>query len=176
MIAKTKLFFFSLAIAAILGNAAYTAYTIVDAKAVGQNTAFDQLSRWKAEYDSLRPFQVQWEQQIQPASQVEDLYSILKIAALDTYGFTVDTATLIVTKIESVIAADSTPLQTDRVCLASAGQSGIVVTADNIYPTLITGLNQLAKRKDVEIASITFSTTNTNRGTATFQLCIRLRR
>ena len=175
MIANTKTLLFSIALAGIFGSAAIPAYKTLENKASSQMIAVHQLARWKSEYESLRPFQQQWDQKLTSAAQVDDVYTILRIVGLEKYGFTVDTEKLVVTKIDALMAADGTPLNADRVCLATAGLQGIVVTADNIYPTLITGLDRIAKRKDIEIPSITLSA-NGNVATATFPLCLRLRR
>jgi len=84
-------------------------------------------------------------------------------------GGSVDGTTMTLT------SADGTPLDADRICLATAGHSGIIATADTIYPTLLNGLDQIAKRKDIEISAITLTATD-HIAKATFPLCLRLRR
>lgn len=174
MFANLRAMIFSAAFAAVLLYAAYPAYTTVDKKAASQTASLNQLTRWKSEYETLLPIQAEWDKLLVPAAQVNDIDTLLRIVGFPKYGFNVETDKIAVNSPEALEANDKTPLAADRVCLVTAGQPGVVVTADTIYPTLINGLDQLARRKDVEIKSITL-TSKGRTATATIGLCLHLR-
>lgn len=159
--------------ALILAYYGYATYQTVNEKAEAQSRSVQQLTRWKAEYTSLLPYRTQWDKQIPPASMVNDIYSLHKILALDSYGLQADATKITVTKIEA-ISISEIPIATTRVCLATAGYPGIRVTAPFIYPDFITALEALAKRRDIEIASLTITTVD-GVASAILPICLRIR-
>ena len=174
MFTNLRTLMFSVALAIVLLSAAYPAYNIVYRKAIAQTASLNQLTRWKSEYETLRPVQAEWDRLLVPAAQITDIDSLLRVVGLEKYGFTVENEKLTVTAPETVKTPDETPLDADRVCLATAGQPGVAVTADTIYPTLINGLDRLAKRKDIEIKSMTLASKGRT-ATAMILLCLHLR-
>lgn len=169
----TKPILFGCVIAGIFAYAGFTAYETVATKARAQASSLGQLSRWKSEYESLRPFQAKWDQLLPASASINSLYDLRGVVNFEQYGLQVDLGTLALTV--SPIMREGVPLLADRVCLTTSGQPGVVATAANIYPTLIAGLDGLARRKDIEISNLTLTSSGQS-ARAIFPLCVRFHR
>lgn len=163
----------SLIAAVILGNSAFNDNQILAQKVEGQQSALNQINRWKAEYDALKPFQAKWDKTLAPTSQITDLYHIYIALDIERHGLKTDQELLIVYKIEP-ITLNGTPIHASRVCLKSIGDTGLAITAPHFSPDLLNGLKQLAERRDVEINNIQLGTQH-NVPKATLDICLVFR-
>jgi hypothetical protein len=96
-----------------------------------------------------------WSVHYPAESALPDLYSLYQGLQLDRYGLQSNPDQLTVGKSNEEVTRNGTPLGLTRVCLRSGGTDGggfLVAAAD--YSSLFHGLRQLAKRPDIEIASI----------------------
>lgn len=153
----------SLAIAliasAILGNGAYTIHKELVGKADAQQASLSQINRWKQEYELLKPYQTEWNKTLTSTRDLTDLDRIFEAPNLKQYGLSTNRERIVMDKDEPM-SLNGTPLQASRVCLKSSSDRGFSVTAPRFAPDLLNGLEELAKRRDVEIQNIQLTTEN----------------
>lgn len=159
--------------AVILGSSAIEDYRTLADKADKQQSALSQINRWKTEYDALKPYQAEWDKTLTATSQITDLYHVYAALHIESHGLKTNQERLIVDKIESIVSS-GTPIHASRVCLKTAPENGLSVTAPRFTPDLLDGLKQIAARRDVEINNIQLTTEN---GTpkALIDLCLIFR-
>jgi len=154
-----KSLFFSLIAAAIFANGAYAIRNELVSKADSQQASLSQIKRWKAEYDILKPVQAEWNKTLTSTREITDLNRIYETLNLKKHGLNTNQERLIVDKIESV-TPNSTLIQATRVCLKTSTDRGFAITAPRFAPDLLNGLEDLAKRRDVEVQNIQLTTEN----------------
>jgi hypothetical protein len=159
--------------AAVVANGAWKAYQIITAKAAEQQQSLTALNRWKAEYELLAPYQKQWTEMIAPHTSITDLYSVNHALRLDKYGLATDPMKLIVDRI-APMEQSGMSLGATRLCLKTAGETGVALTAPQFSPDLLRGLSVFAERRDIETGNITLTTAN-NAPKVIMGLCLILR-
>jgi len=159
--------------ALLIGNSAITDNRVIAEKAEGQKQALSQINRWKAEYDALKPYQAQWDKALLPTTEIKDLYRVYAALGIERHGLKADQGNLLVDKIEP-ITLNETPIHAYRVCVKTATDVGLTVTAPRFSPDLLEGLKQLAARHDIEIGNIQLSAHN-GAPKATIDLCLIFR-
>lgn len=157
----------------ILLQTAATNYQILRQKAQQQQQALGELKRWKSEYEALLPIQKQWQDAIPSAKNIADIYSLYNAIGLDKYGLSSNPEKLTVKNGIEPLTAKGSPLGATRVCVSSAGETGLAVSAPHVSD-LLTGLDALVRRRDINVANITLSVAN---GTpkAVLDLCLIFR-
>ncbi|MBN9424613.1 MAG: hypothetical protein BGO63_15255 [Candidatus Accumulibacter sp. 66-26] len=139
-------------------QAAHVNYEVVGQKAAQQKTALAELKRWKSEYEALLPIQTKWNNSLPSVSNIKDKYSLFDAIRLKEYGLSSDREKLDIKKIDS-IASNGVALNATRICVNSAGESGLTVTAPH-FSELLTGLDELTHRRDIEVSNITLAVAN----------------
>lgn len=142
-------------IAVILGQTGWTNSQILSQKAQKQQQSLAELKRWKSEYEALLPIQRQWEEAIPSARNINDIYSLYNAIGLEKYGLASNQEKLSVKNIEPLTAKGS-PLGAQRVCINSAGENGLALTAAH-FSDLLTGMDGLIRRRDISVTNITLS-------------------
>lgn len=141
---------------ALLCQSAYTNYMALETKAKQQASALSQLKRWKSEYEALRPFQTQWDSTLPPVKDITDIYRVFTAIRLDEYGLSTNQEHLVIKKIDPVLS-NGISLNATRICINSAGETGLAVTAPRFAPDLLNGIDGLLKRRDIEVTNIVLS-------------------
>lgn len=159
--------------AVIIGNSTITDSRVITEKAAAQKQALSQINRWKAEYDALKPYQAQWNKALLPTAEIKDLYRVYAALDIERHGLKADQGNLLVDKIEP-ITLNETLIHAYRVCVRTATDVGLTVTAPRFSPDLLDGLKQLAARHDIEIGNIQLSAHN-GAPKATMDLCLIFR-
>jgi hypothetical protein len=154
-----KSLIFAILAAVILCNSAYDNYKILSLKSEQQQASLSKINRWKAEYEMLKPFQTEWNKTLIPTSDITDLYHVFNALDLERYGLSTNQERLNVEKIAQ-ITPEGVPIHANRVCLKTAGDTGLAVTAPRFSPDLLNGLAKLADRRDVEIQNIQLAIEN----------------
>ncbi|CAG0975685.1 hypothetical protein RHDC4_01568 [Rhodocyclaceae bacterium] len=144
----------------ILAQSAFLNFGAVSAKAGQQNAALAELKRWKAEYEALKPVQAQWNETLPPISDITDRYHLFAALHLDKYGLTSSKEALLVRKPPEPVVVNGAPLNATRLCVSTGGEQGLALTAPRFSPDLLSGIDVLANRRDIEISNITLSTAN----------------
>lgn len=154
-----KLLLLTIAASLVIAQAAFTNYKVLARKANQQQTALSALKRWKAEYEVLLPVQSQWEKTLPPVKNITDIYRLYGALQLHRYGLTTDPERLVIKQPEQV-AVNGVPLNATRICISSAGETGLALSAPRFSPDLLSGIDALANRRDVEISNIVLSAAN----------------
>lgn len=168
-----KSLFIALAIALILGNSAYNIFNVGSAKTTEQEQSLAQLNRWKAEYEVLLPYQTEWERVLTPTKNIRDKDQLYKVLDLAKYGLSTNQEHMVSDK-DVAITPNNTPINARRACLKTGGDHGFAITAPHFSPDLLDGLENLAKRRDIEIQNIQLTTENdTPKAIVDFCLVVR---
>lgn len=144
---------------AIFANGAYTIHKELAGKAESQQASLSQINRWKQEYELLKPYQAAWNKALTSTSELTDRDRIFEAPSLQRYGLSTNRERIIMDKDEPM-TSNGIPLQASRVCLKSVSDHGFAVTAPRFAPDLLNGIEELAKRRDVEIQNIHLTTEN----------------
>lgn len=139
-------------------QAAQTNFEVVNQKANQQKAALAELKRWKSEYEALLPIQTQWNSSLPPAGNIKDKYSLFNAIRLEEYGLSSDQEKLDIKKIDPIVS-NGVALNATRICVSSAGETGLAVTAPH-FSELLTGLDELTHRRDIEISNVTLAVAN----------------
>lgn len=160
---------------------AYTGYegmAVLLRKAKEQDAATNVVTQWKAGYDALSKSREAWLKRYPDMGRFNDLLGLMRNVQLERYGLSADPDSLASLKVEDV-ERSGVNLGLTRVCVGSTSatdSAGLLVTASN-YSSLLEGIERLAKRSDVEISSITVSSSESAAAQATLGgFCLLLRR
>jgi len=139
-----------------------------------QIAANEMLIEWKAAYQALLPVNDQWKNRFVSASDVKDLLSLFRVVNLDQHGLISDVDTIKQISGEAVLF-NGLSVGLQRVCLGNAG-GPLDLTATNMT-ALRVGLQQLAKRNDIELGSveITYDRESKKPTARVSDFCLRVR-
>lgn len=160
----------ALVVTGIALSGGFESYKAMKDKAEAQTTAVAEFQQWKEQYTQLLPVEQRWSRELQGMSQVKDLYSLYALLGDKPK---VNPDTLLVDRIER-LKENSVDLGAQRVCV-STGNSGGVDFYDTSFDGLMSGLNTLIARPDVEVGAITFSYDSGKAKASVRDLCLLLR-
>lgn len=157
-------------VAGMLGSSGYEAYKAMDHKADTQAEAVADFQEWKRQYTQLLPLEEKWVQTLRPLSEAKDLYSIHQMLGEQPSS---NPDTLLVDKLDRVLQNER-DLGAQRVCLSS-GYGGGMAFSEKDFPTLMAGLEALAKRPDIQMGAIRLSQDKAQARAVVYPFCLLLR-
>lgn len=146
---------FMVAFAAILVKQGLNSYQVLAEKALAQEAVTQSVQLWKQSYLALTGAVKQWSNDYHREDSVQDLISLYQVVDFAQYGLQVETDSLALNKVEPVLK-EGMEIGLTKICLTSSvsgGSPSLEVKAPN-YQALFSGLNALANRKDIFIATI----------------------
>lgn len=157
-------------VAGMLGSSGFEAYKAMDHKADTQAEAVTDFQEWKRQYTQLLPLEEKWATTLRPLNEARDLYSLHQMLGSVPSS---NPDTLLVDKLDRV-TQNERDLGAQRVCLSS-GYGGGVLFAEKDFPTLMAGLEALAKRPDIQMGTIRLSQDKAQARAVVYPLCLLLR-
>lgn len=145
----------ALALFAVLIYSAWQAYSTLQSKAAGQKDALAAFGQWQSNYTALQPVQKRWDSTFTGAAAITDRRAIYRLLDIEGAGLSADMDKMNVDKIEKVTAA-GIEIGLVKACLTSAGEAGLSVNGDS-YAQLLSGIDRIAKRRDIQVESISVS-------------------
>lgn len=143
----------SVALAAVCLLKGNEALSVLTEKAKAQAVVTDSVERWKQQYLALGDTAKQWDEAFKPESSVQDMLTLLSLVRLNEYGLMTDIDKTALAKYEPV-AHNGSPVGLMRICLMTFGTNGGLEVSSGSYQRLFDGIDQLAKRRDIDIGNI----------------------
>lgn len=160
----------ALILSGILVSAALDGHNAMMAKVKEQVSAVDGIREWKRQYAQLIPVEEKWNKSLGLFSEAKDLLTIHGLVSAE--GPPSDPDTMLVEKIVRV-TEQGRDLGAQKVCVTSGG-GGWTVT-DKSFPGLISGMQKLIGRVDMDIGSITLSQEKGKAKAVLSSACLMLR-
>ena len=160
----------ALAFACFLGSAGYEGYKVMSDKADAQAATVADFQEWKRQYTKLLPLEDKWNKTLRPFSEAKDLYSLHELLG-DQPSSNADL--LLAEQIERMVF-EGKDLGAQRVCLGTGGGAGMLFVEKD-FQTLMTGLDALAQRADIQMGAIELSQDNATARATVAPLCLLLR-
>ncbi len=130
------------------------AYGTLNGKAVAQDAVTENLVRWKEMFLALSESRQKWDNSFRREDTVEDMVHLISHVGFEKYGIETDNDNAILTKVEQITQGES-PIGITKICMATgAGDGGALFVRAQNYQTLMKGIEQLARRPDIYIATI----------------------
>lgn len=141
----------ALALAVVLLNFGYRSYQTLAAKTREQNVITEAVVRWKHSYLALAGTQERWSHAYRAGSTIPDMLSLVAMLNLPAYGLTAGTDTLVI-KSADPVKVNQVELGLTKLCLSNSASYFAVESSS--YEALLQGLDQLARRPDIQIDDV----------------------
>lgn len=150
---ESKLFTYAaLFVAGVLLWSGYDSYQILQNKSAAQVDASAELDRYMDSYKALSPVRARWNQLYKDSRQVQDIHGVYKLIDLEGAGLFGMPDRMGLQKNERV-AASGVDIGLSKVCPNAVENKGFLISAPSTA-LLLGGIDQLAKRRDIELQSV----------------------
>lgn len=123
-----------------------------------QTVINNSLIRWKSIYDSLKPYQDNFNQSFIKLPDVKDSLDLIKLFDFSSYGLDVSMDGMRVASVDKVTKGD-VDLGLVNVCYINNGQADLTVKSSTLGG-LVSGIERLSQRKDVLFGQVDISVTD----------------
>lgn len=150
-------------------------------KAAAQSTVVDGLERWRQQYLAVSESKARWDKQYRRLDSIQGITGVIEMVDLAAYGLTADPDRILFMQATELTHGTpgtqaTVPLGLMSICLASSGsERGVLEVSAPTYQALMSGIDKLARRPDIQIGNISVKGDNKEPVGKLGDFCVLLR-